>query len=637
MAVSRLAQLKSTISSSSSNDPFVYSPLSDSAVRLLKVLSIKPEISVALIDYQIQDVPDYHAVSYSWGTEDPTAAILCNTRSFRVTHHLYEGLRCISTAMGCQTLWIDAICINQHDDAEKAQQVAKMHQIYVRAKGVLVWLGKAENDSDYALSRVSRFSDKRELSVPDTFKVLTRPSSPYIIPEFDGRSLLALWHLFSRSWFRRLWTYQEAVLANAIFLICGLGMVDWPTLAKVATTLTRTNRISYVRPLLKALQNPQQLYERGPWVDGVDVEKVREHRAKNRSLNFIRAVQHCRLRETTEAVDRIYGLLGLCEGPWSAYNGEIPIDYSDGNKARYWNLYAQFGKLVLIREPNLALLKMTTSRARPKDLPSWCPNLHSPPDSASIPGSHAAGWPSGGRGCAEHELVEGLSCTNVHPAYIEKSSRFISVSSSSSSISIWGAPIDVVATVGARYPLPAIPNMASLPVIREFAKRLMEWVDDSVHLIKAAANVSSSEILEAAATLHHNTAAARQLNAYHLTARYGDWLVEQDVANWPRRSPFSNEELSIIIENVSNLSSIWPGRAVFTTTKGRIGLASSHVTRGDKLCALYTGPTVYLLRKHPDRDSYEFISDGFVHGIMRGEVFELMHQGEVHEQLFVIE
>lgn len=38
-------------------------------------------------------------------------------------------------------IWIDAICINQSDDEEKAQQVLIMRDIYAQAEETIVWLG----------------------------------------------------------------------------------------------------------------------------------------------------------------------------------------------------------------------------------------------------------------------------------------------------------------------------------------------------------------------------------------------------------------------------------------------------------------------------------------------------------------
>jgi hypothetical protein len=40
-------------------------------------------------------------------------------------------------------LWVDAICINQHNNQEKSHQVSMMGEIYKRDTQVLAWLGEA--------------------------------------------------------------------------------------------------------------------------------------------------------------------------------------------------------------------------------------------------------------------------------------------------------------------------------------------------------------------------------------------------------------------------------------------------------------------------------------------------------------
>ena len=40
-------------------------------------------------------------------------------------------------------MWIDAICINQDDLAERSEQVSKMRTIYEGPEEVLVWLGSS--------------------------------------------------------------------------------------------------------------------------------------------------------------------------------------------------------------------------------------------------------------------------------------------------------------------------------------------------------------------------------------------------------------------------------------------------------------------------------------------------------------
>ena len=42
---------------------------------------------------------------------------------------------------GIQYLWVDALCINQADEYEKAAQIKQMGQIYSMAEKVIAWLG----------------------------------------------------------------------------------------------------------------------------------------------------------------------------------------------------------------------------------------------------------------------------------------------------------------------------------------------------------------------------------------------------------------------------------------------------------------------------------------------------------------
>ncbi len=50
------------------------------------------------------------------------------------------------TSMKASDIWIDAICINQNDNFEKASQVRLMGRIYEHAMGV-TWLGPGSDNS----------------------------------------------------------------------------------------------------------------------------------------------------------------------------------------------------------------------------------------------------------------------------------------------------------------------------------------------------------------------------------------------------------------------------------------------------------------------------------------------------------
>ena len=44
-------------------------------------------------------------------------------------------------------MWVDAICINQADDAEKSHQVSLIGEIYYNAKDVTIFLSEERDDS----------------------------------------------------------------------------------------------------------------------------------------------------------------------------------------------------------------------------------------------------------------------------------------------------------------------------------------------------------------------------------------------------------------------------------------------------------------------------------------------------------
>lgn len=55
--------------------------------------------------------------------------------------NLFTALRHLRNKMTEQTVWTDAICINQMDLDERAQQVPVIKDIFHDADGVVIWLG----------------------------------------------------------------------------------------------------------------------------------------------------------------------------------------------------------------------------------------------------------------------------------------------------------------------------------------------------------------------------------------------------------------------------------------------------------------------------------------------------------------
>lgn len=93
----------------------------------------------------------YTALSYAWGDPLATTPIVVNGIEARVTFNLEAALRHIRKPSCAVVLWIDALCINQEDVAEKNRQVEMMRDIYSSAELVIAWLGSASEDSDLVM------------------------------------------------------------------------------------------------------------------------------------------------------------------------------------------------------------------------------------------------------------------------------------------------------------------------------------------------------------------------------------------------------------------------------------------------------------------------------------------------------
>lgn len=104
--------------------------------------------------------PNYAALSYEWGTPEFQETILLNGISLNIRRNLHLALAALSHNVvfrnklrGCVYLWIDALCIDQNNVAERGHQVGLMANISREAKHVMVWLGP---NLDKALETVEK-------------------------------------------------------------------------------------------------------------------------------------------------------------------------------------------------------------------------------------------------------------------------------------------------------------------------------------------------------------------------------------------------------------------------------------------------------------------------------------------------
>ncbi|KAH7377379.1 heterokaryon incompatibility protein-domain-containing protein [Pyrenochaeta sp. MPI-SDFR-AT-0127] len=175
---------------------------------------------------------NYAALSYVWGKPEYTHKILVGENYLAITPNLHAALLRLRDSTAAKKLWVDAICINQADDEERAAQVEGMAQIYAFADHVLVWLGPQAEDSDAAFRTI-------ESAAGRAGDLETYYSAAVHVDNIKGENLnlpipeaTVLNSLLKRPYFGRIWILQELAAARKSVILCGPQEMDGTVFCK---------------------------------------------------------------------------------------------------------------------------------------------------------------------------------------------------------------------------------------------------------------------------------------------------------------------------------------------------------------------------------------------------------------------
>jgi hypothetical protein len=114
-------------------------------IRILQLLPSRwlDNIRCQLTNAALDKNPNYQALSYVWGYPEDTVSLTVNGLNFQATRNLVAALQRLRSSIKPQTLWVDALCINQNDLDEKTQQILIIDKIYKGASSVQVFLGES--------------------------------------------------------------------------------------------------------------------------------------------------------------------------------------------------------------------------------------------------------------------------------------------------------------------------------------------------------------------------------------------------------------------------------------------------------------------------------------------------------------
>lgn len=148
-----------------------------------------------------------------------------------------------------EPLFVDQLCINQADNAEKGRLVSQMGKIYAKARRVLAWLGPSTVELEMFLSFMKHLEEvappaylhlvDHDYPTLEAIRASVAASSPeskpvpshlledrdmlreMLIRMGDEIPLRGFVDICSRQFFGRMWIVQEACLPGSLHFVCG--------------------------------------------------------------------------------------------------------------------------------------------------------------------------------------------------------------------------------------------------------------------------------------------------------------------------------------------------------------------------------------------------------------------------------
>ncbi|KAL9106257.1 MAG: hypothetical protein Q9227_008725 [Pyrenula ochraceoflavens] len=250
----------------------------------------------------------YRTISYAWGTGEKTHAIHLDGLGcrgvLRTTENAWSALRVITGDHPEDYLWMDQICINQENFEERSQQVSLMAQIFARSEECVIWLGPEDKWTKDAFHLINILQknlpdlvhkdaqhERTRLSLKFRQDLIRRFGEGTLQPNHPGWE--AMKHVLARSWFTRLWTFQESVISANLILRCGDLRTAWESFALTAMLLGYGD------------------YNDGKAAAYV-IEDHRQMRAEGRRVSLLHLLNDVRVNfACTDPRDRIFALLDV--------------------------------------------------------------------------------------------------------------------------------------------------------------------------------------------------------------------------------------------------------------------------------------------------------------------------------------
>ena len=227
-----------------------------------------------------------------------------------------------------------------------------MASVYSSSAYALIWLGPQDEGSDRALSLIDSLDDmvleNNDLLDEDEFCDLVND----MFSALGYQTCMKFAALFARPWFKRLWTFQEAILAPDRMIACGSKIQHWDTfLHAVDACLRGQNWENFLASSTLPFLTIHNCIDMKP-----------------EDLRLSGLIRGNWRREATDHRDKVYALYGLVQG----YQ-EVPLEINYAMSVE--DVYRSTVRFCIENEGKLSILNSVSDfRKQSHHLPSWVPD-----------------------------------------------------------------------------------------------------------------------------------------------------------------------------------------------------------------------------------------------------------------------
>ena len=374
------------------NMPYQYQSLpnlhdpEDVYIRLLELHEGPPSgpITGRLYSILLSKAPKFFAVSYCWGSPTQKSTIhLTNVAPFcdlgddntlEIPATLIPLLyRIRGWPVKARTLWIDSVCLNQMDNDEKTANVPKMRQVYMKAAVTVSWLGLEVEGTAAAFEYASRLHTIYIHEMADQGKHVLiaeeeKEEVPHVQVKVGDPALETLLCLLNRPYFERAWVIQEVIVSNEVWFLCGSAIITWSSLLTAYVYLMATKPWLWeFYPGLRTHLVLLMKFSEQEWTSGADVDC------------FGTLLRH-RMCLSGDPRDKVYAFYGMrCKKALEDLGIEPNYDAETTTEVMYTRLAARAlhkAHVAVLHVPRLIITPHEESDTNfiRLTLPSWVPD-----------------------------------------------------------------------------------------------------------------------------------------------------------------------------------------------------------------------------------------------------------------------